>query len=198
MAYCTADQVKVALRLPITDTSQDDQITRAIAAASAQIDKHCKRSFALVASTSRLYVPVAQSLLLVDDIPDDSVVVETRSGVNGTWSTMSSTLYQLEPLNNLSGGRYWPIERIRAVGGAIFPSIDDGTALIRVTAAFGWETTPAEVTEAAVLQAVRIVKRPDAPFGVTFGELGAISVQKGLDPDVAELLSPYVRTSGPS
>lgn len=193
MAYATADQVKTALRLPITDDAQDDQIDRACASASMAVDKHCRRTFTLSASQTRQYVPVGKSLVIIDDIAEGPVVVETRLTVLDAWTVVDADTYQLEPLDNLSSGVYWPYTRIRAIAGTTFPVADDGSALVRVTATFGWSTVPADVVEATILQAVRIVKRPDAPFGVTFGELGAVSVQRGLDPDVVTMLSDYVR-----
>lgn len=198
MSYCTVDQVKAALRLPSPDAQQVDQLDRAVVAISASIDRYCRRSFEETASLSRVYPAIQSTLVLTDDISSAAPVVETRPSVADSWVVLADTAYQLEPLNNLNGASYWPYTRIRALGGSSFPRADDGSALIRVTGTFGWASVPTDVTEAAVLQCVRLFKRPDAPFGVTFGELGAVSMQKGLDPDVAEMLRPYVRTTGPA
>jgi hypothetical protein len=44
---------------------------------------------------------------------------------------------------------------------------------------------------------MRIFKRLDSPLGVAgFGDFGAMRVSKGLDPDVAQLVAPYVRHVG--
>ena len=53
---------------------------------------------------------------------------------------------------------------------------------------------PIAITQACVIQASRIFKRLDSPLGVAgFGELGAISVTRDIDPDVAQLVGPYRR-----
>jgi hypothetical protein len=198
VAYCTADQVKAALRLPAPDAQQVDQLDRAVIAVSAAIDRHCRRTFAETASISRVYTAISQGLVLTDDISSAAPVVEVRSSVTDSWTALASSNYQLEPLNNLSSGAYWPFTRIRALGGYTFPRADDGSALIRVTGTFGWTDVPTDVVEASILQCVRLFKRPDAPFGVTFGEFGAVSVPKSLDPDVAQMLEPYCLTTGPA
>jgi hypothetical protein len=53
------------------------------------------------------------------------------------------------------------------------------------------------VTQAAIIQASRIFKRLDSPLGVAgFGDMGAIRVGRGLDPDVAQLVEPYRKMTG--
>ena len=55
---------------------------------------------------------------------------------------------------------------------------------------FGWPVLPDVVREATLIQAVRIFKRKDSPFGVAgpnaFGSL--VMIDK-LDPDVVQLIS---------
>jgi len=65
---------------------------------------------------------------------------------------------------------------------------------VRVTATWGWATTPQSIATATRLQASRLFKRADSPLGVAgFGDMGAMRVSRYMDPDVELLLAPYRR-----
>jgi hypothetical protein len=79
---------------------------------------------------------------------------------------------------------------------SLFP-VEVEQALVKVTAVFGWPAVPIAITQATIIQASRIYKRLESPLGVAgFGDLGAISVTRDLDPDVAQLVAPYRRHRG--
>jgi hypothetical protein len=53
---------------------------------------------------------------------------------------------------------------------------------------------PIAITQACVIQSSRIFKRLDSPLGVAgFGDMGAVRVSRYLDPDVQQLVAPYVK-----
>jgi len=194
-AYTTLNDVKTALRIPTSDTVDDLMLTSAINAASRQIDGECDRVF-FSQSASRVYVPESSILCEIDDATAITKV-ETSSG-DGFTVEIPATDYQLEPLNNRSGGQTVPATRIRATGAFLFPvfsqrSVNLDEATVRVTGTFGFTPVPDAIKQAALLLSIRIFKRLDSPLAVAgFGDLGAIRVSR-TDPDVMAMIRPFQR-----
>jgi hypothetical protein len=194
-AYTTLNDVKTALRIPLADTVDDLMLTSAINAASRQIDGECDRVF-YSQTTSRVYVPESSILCEIDDATAITKV-ETSSG-DGFTVEIPATDYQLEPLNNRSGGQTVPATRIRATGAFLFPvfsqrSVNLDEATVRVTGTFGFTPVPDAIKQAALLLSIRIFKRLDSPLAVAgFGDLGAIRVSR-TDPDVMAMIRPFQR-----
>ena len=191
--YCSLSDVKAALRIP--DTTDDALLELAVESASRLIDGYCNRAF-YSASATRVFVPSDTHLCYVDDIATVTTV-KTSSDANGVFDiTWTAADFQLEPLNGIAGGLAQPFTRIRAVGDYTFPVVR-GEATVQVVATFGWSSVPTAVKQACVIQSSRIFKRLDSPLGVAgFGDLGAIRVSRGLDPDVQQLVAPLRRMSG--
>ena len=192
--YASTAQIKAALR--ITDSVDDSLINMAGSAASELIDGYCGRTFGTV-STTRYYAAEDATVLQVDDLAGTAVTIATSDYDPPQWEvTWATTDYQLEPLNAVVDGLSWPYTRIRAVGDYLWP-FDDHEIGVRITGVFGWPSVPSVITQAAVIQASRIFKRLDSPLGVAgFGDMGAIRVSRQLDPDVSQLVAPYVRHRG--
>ncbi len=190
--YATLAQVKAALR--ITDNVDDTLLEMAVESASRAIDGHAMRSFYSAGTATRLYAADDWETVWIDDLAGTAITLVTDPDDNGSWSiTWKPTDYQLEPLNGISDGLQIPYTRIRAVKDYALPTKSD-KALVKVTGVFGWASVPNAITQACVIQSLRIFKRLDSALGVAgFGELGAIQVTRDLDPDVAQLVSPYRR-----
>jgi hypothetical protein len=194
-AYTTLNDVKAGLRISTADTVDDLMLTSAINAASRQIDGECDRVF-YSQTTSRVYVPESSILCEIDDATAITKV-ETSSG-DGFTVEIPATDYQLEPLNNRSGGQIVPATRIRATGAFLFPvfsqrSVNLDEATVRVTGTFGFTPVPDAIKQAALLLSIRIFKRLDSPLAVAgFGDLGAIRVSR-TDPDVMAMIRPFQR-----
>ena len=192
--YASTAQIKAALR--IEDSVDDSLIAMAGSAASELIDGHCQRSFGTVSET-RYYAAHDSYVLNIDDIAGTALTLKTSTLADQVYDvTWAAKDYQLEPLNAVADGLTWPYTRIRAVDDYLFPTAY-GERTVQITAVFGFPSVPASVTQAAVIQASRIFKRLDSPLGIAgFGEMGAMRVSKGLDPDVAQLVQPYIRNRG--
>lgn len=193
--YASTAQIKAALR--ITDSVDDTLLNMAGSAASDLIDGYCGRSFG-VGSAVRYFAADDPYLLQVDDIANTTgLTIETSDEDPPAWEVVwDATDYQLEPLNQQSEGLTWAYTRIRAIGDYLWPN-DYGEVGVKITANWGWPAVPITITQAAVIQASRIFKRLDSPLGVLgFGDMGAIRVSRQLDPDVAQLVAPYVRHRG--
>lgn len=189
--YCTLAEIKAALR--ISDTVDDALLEPAVESASRLIDGYCGRVFYNAGTATRTYSTTWSDVVYVDDLAGTAITLKTASFNDGIFDVEWQVHdYQLEPVNGLTGGQPMPYTRIRAVDQYLFPI--STTASVQVSGAFGWPSVPAAVKQAAIIQASRLFKRLDSPLGVAgFGDLGIMRVGRGLDTDVAQLVSPYVK-----
>jgi len=188
MSYATLSQLKAALRVPSSDTVDDSTLQLALDAASEAIIVHCGRTFGTAATdTSRVFAAGKADVVEVDDLSSITAVYFSEDG--STWNI--TTNYQAEPLNGISDGIAFPTTRLRTTNAFTWP-VRGGLQTVKVTGRFGFGSIPTSVKQAEIMQAIRWFKRPDAPFGVTFGEMGGLRVSR-VDPDIASMLEPYTR-----
>jgi hypothetical protein len=190
--YATLAQIKAAAR--IQDSIDDSLLEMAVESASRAIDGHAGRYFYSTGTATRYYAAEDSFIVQIDDVSSTALTLQTSSGGDGVFDTTFAVGdYQLEPLNGNVDGLAVPYTRIRAVENYLFP-VESEQALVKLTAVFGWASVPIAITQACIIQASRIYKRLDSPLGVAgFGDLGAISVTRDIDPDVAQLVAPYRR-----
>ena len=189
--YGTLAALKEKLSIEAADTSRDTLLNSALASASRSIDKTCGRRFwldaAVVQRTYRLSGRTVceddGELLLVDDVGSvTGLVVETGRGAS--WTAVTG--YETQPDNALADGR--PITGLLRVNG----TWGTYTARVRVTAKFGWPSVPADITEAAMIQASRLFKRKDSPEGIIGSAEWGVRNLSRRDPDVWALIEPYI------
>lgn len=183
-----------------TGTKLDSALLdKAINATSRAVDRYCGRRFWQdAAPVSRVYRADDRNVTYVDDISTSAgLILATDRHLDGTWAdTWAASDYQLEPLNAnavAAGDEATPFSwyRIVAVGALRFP-IDPHRVSVKVTARFGWSAVPDDVNEACILKATSLFRRKDAPYGVAgFADFGPVRVTRR-DPDVLDLLGPYV------
>jgi hypothetical protein len=189
--YGTVAALKQRLNVEPSDTSRDDLLQSALSAASRGIERACGRRFWLDPEpVARLFNPRRRldreadgELFLTGDIGDEvGLLVETGRGA----AFAPVTDYETWPDNALLDGE--PVTGLlRPVGIWGVP-----TTRIRITARFGWPAVPDDVTEAALIQATRLFKRKDSPEGVTgSSEWGVVRLSRR-DPDVWNLIEPYI------
>lgn len=183
--YATVEELKEYVSIPADDTLDDSVIGGKIAAASRSVDEHCHRQFGQVDTPqSRVFTAVRRgygSMVIVDDIMDLTGVTVTANGTAVTpdrWTPRNATA---------DGVPYTRLWLPRATTCEV-----DG---IEVTGLWGWSAVPETVKEATLLQASRLLKRRDAPFGVAGSpDLGSeIRLLAKVDPDVAVMLHAFVR-----
>ncbi|MFF2331821.1 MULTISPECIES: phage gp6-like head-tail connector protein [unclassified Streptomyces] len=193
-SYGTVAALKKRLNIPTADTTPEELLQGALAAASRGIDRACGRrdgGFKLDdEATARVYSTPGRvarrddgDLLLVDDIGDlTGMVVETGGG--GTYTPLTS--YETSPDNAIADGR--PVTGLlRGYGGW-----GTATTRVRITARFGWPAIPDDIAEATLIQAARLYRRKDSPEGVTgSAEWGVVRLSRR-DPDVWALIEPYI------
>lgn len=159
-----------------------DLLSAALLAAEKAINHHCQRRFFVgAASSARLYVPSRSDGVL--RIHDCSAV----ASVSNDGTAVTSTDYQLEPLNALSwSGDARPYEQIRLLSGS-WARTTTGEATVSVTATWGWPAIPAEVTEATKIMVKDLVAARDTRFGIAgFTDFAGVRVRENTQ--VAELL----------
>ena len=198
MAYATLAELKGFVGIPPADTADDVTLQLALDSAALQVDHFCDRTFAADATaTTRQYAATLGGTLSVDPISTlTDLVVATDDNDDGTFETTWTigTDYRVEPVNAAANGAPWT--RLIALGPRWFPRLAYRPG-VQVTAKFGWPggAPPAPVKHAVLIQASRLWKRKDAPFGVAGSvEFGSeVRLLAKLDPDVESLLRPYRR-----
>ena len=189
--------------LGISDSVDDTTLGYAVNSTNKAIVNYCGRNFDKVAEaseTARSFPADNSGLCRVDDFWSTlNLVVKTDDNGDGTFETTWTigTDLILEPLNGLVNGQAWPYCRIVGTGTRSFPCLVSRPG-VQVTAAWGWTATPDDVFEAALIKAARTFKRKSSPEGVLGGLAGSESVRisRFEDPDVVDLLAPYVKHLG--
>lgn len=176
------------------DASEDTIIASVITTASRMIDHYCGRSFAVPSEDSTRYFTAQDAEYLFPHVDIVSVTtLYTDSDGDRTYEdTWTATDFDLCPDNAAADG--WPYTHIQVSpdGDYSFPLLRKG---VKIIGKFGWPTaTPDAIKEACVLQAERLFKRKDAPFGVISNPAGGdMRLLNKLDPDVEMMISPYRR-----
>lgn len=186
-----ADLGELRRYLGFTDTATDAQMQRALDAAEAELEAFAgRRWWKDAAPTARVYTPrVSTSSLRVDDVVSVSgVAVDTDD--DGTFETTVSD-YRLEPQDR--DVSIWPYGWLVLRRGKVWTA---GVA-VRVTAVWGWPAVPPAIKQATLMQAARLLKRAtEAPLGIAvIGMETGVRLTSRLDPDVEQLVRPYVRVA---
>lgn len=185
------DLITLKTRLDIVDTSVDTILENVIEAASRAIDGFTNRHFFQAAGVTRHYTGEFGDLLFVDDLVNVTTLTTDEDGDRTYETAWATTDFDLEPFNAADDNR--PFTKIRTTPNGVraFPRIRRG---VEIVGDWGWPAVPDAITEATLIQAFRLYKRKDAPFGVAGNaELGQLQVLRMLDPDVKGLIAPYRR-----
>lgn len=184
-SYATVAQLKA--RLDITGTADDAVLAEVLEAASRQVDGWCGRPFASGTATRVLTADAWDMLILPDDLHTITSIAVDRDGDRDYETAWALTDVDLQPYPG-------PYSVLRPTLGMAFPTHRYG---VQITGEWGFgpeASIPAPIREATLLQAARLFKRKDAPFGVTgSAEHGQLQTISRVDPDVKELLAPFVR-----
>ena len=161
----TIDEYKQAEGIQLTDTTNDDQLSWSISAASQAVLNYTGRDFAAIPVTEeRRYEYDGCGYL---DIDDCTAVTQVVLSVNGVDTTLAANTWRAEPYNgqvyDLSGPIYEYIVLPSAYG---YQSPEMGFTynldvyarenyfvlpfFMKVTANYGWPQVPADVKQAVV------------------------------------------------
>jgi hypothetical protein len=197
MSYATLAELKAFVSIPVLDVVDDTALQLALDAATTQVENWADRVFTADATvTTRDYMVTDTATLDVDPLSTlTGLVVATDDNGDGTFeTTWAASDYRVEPTNAGAAGVPW--DRIVALGTRWFPK-NTVRPTVRVTAEFGWPggVVPQAVKLATLIQASRLFKRKDAPFGVAGSvEFGSeMRLLNELDRDAQNLLRPFRR-----
>ncbi len=187
MTLLALTELKAALG--ITDTNDDALIEYAIRAAETWAEAYCGRTFAIdAADVQQVYDPSQDNLIRVVDLQTVTTIKIDEDGDRSYSRTLATTDYDLRPLDGppYSEVRIWPLSSYAFVPGQ----------LVKITGKFGYGSVPYDVKQALILQASRLFKRREAPFGVLgTTDIGVYQRLSEMDPDVKLLLDPYRASS---
>lgn len=194
--YITPEELKAARDIS-SYSSADGQIPLAITAASRAIDNACGRRFYLDADADqvRYYTPDRPDRLMIDDIVTVTSL-ETDNNGDGTfeytWTAGSD--FVTEPVNAAADAKPYTQLVKRENGTYWFPCYAQS---VKVTGRFGWPSVPDAIKQATLILAVRYLTRArEATFGVLSvgGPVDGTAMRIArTDPDVFELIKPYMR-----
>ncbi len=187
--YTSLALLRQQLKIKPADTSRDEALTQAIEASSRGIDDlppgrpagaflpPTGVSTRTLRTHGRLVREGSDTLLLLGSMyeiaTEQDLVVEVRSGAG--WQVYTG--WEVEPPD--------PGEPITVLRAAIWPSDE----WLRITARFGWPALPGKIAQAALIQSMRLAKRPDTPEGVAgSADWGGVIRMARVDPDVAALV----------
>lgn len=178
--YVTPAAFKASTQLP--DGLGDDDVERALAAASGALEELAQRRFWLdPEDVTRTYTAQSSRMCQVDDLA-------FLTSVTSDGTALTDTV--LEPLNAHADGKpyLWLVSRLHG--------FSCEHAAIEVTGRFGWPEVPAQAEQFVQIIAAKLVKRVrEAPFGIVNpGGLEGAAVRLGReDPDAHLLVKRLVR-----
>lgn len=184
-SYLDLGELKSALK--VEDRESDDQLIRAIGAASRFIERYCNDLFAPDdVATPRLFQPGDGRRLTVGSFASPvGVTVRVDHTDDGTWDDLSAEQWVPEKLmhRNLPDS---PYDTIAAASPLRWPDGRDTRGgryrvrgLVEVTARWGWPETPDDVVEACQVLAAGMWQARTAKGG--FAE-----AVRGLNPSAAQ------------
>lgn len=184
--YAEREDVKLWLRIPADDNADDTVIDDAITASSRAVDEHCGRQFGKIDIPELRSYPISRAIsglrmVMIDDLMSLVGLVLQVDGAD-------VAPVHWVPVNAPQRGR--PYTRVYLPAATVSTS-----GMADLTASWGWTAIPPAVATATKIQAARLTKRRDAPFGVAGSpELGSeLRLLAKVDPDVAVTLAKYVR-----
>lgn len=205
-AYADLEALKSYLRIPDSDTQDDDELTRDLEAASRAVDHACGQTFTLwVSGTNTTYVLPSWSNREGAYVVDFPTVATTTDFEVFAWDSDDEDFTaDITPDPISFAVRPFPINdfgftRVVLAADAWSPETFGGgdyRNMVAITARFGWPSEyPPTVVEATLIQAARFGKRRDAVFGVVGAPdgSGATRLLNRVDPDVELMLRPYTR-----
>ncbi len=162
--YLSVSDLRATFGHRYTVDDSEDLLTRAIGAASAQIDEWAgpNRHF-FAASGARVFLPVSRWLVDVGYFSTKAgVMIQTDDNNDGVFeTTWTSDQWRTEPVEAPTGR---PYEQIVACGTQRFP-VNGRRPGVKVTASWGWAEVPEPIRQACQILSVVYYKSKDFTGG---------------------------------
>jgi hypothetical protein len=184
--YYAATLLKASLGIAEDDTSEDDELELACAAATAAInDRIPGGTFWKTATPEARQIDATGRVLMRSGLyPYTKLLlpVPVASATGLIVGSYASTQIKLDPSDAIARGK--PATALKLPYGATFGTYGE----VSITATWGWPAVPDNVTWAAKMQAHRYYKRKGSPEGIAgSAEWGLASIPR-LDPDVRAII----------
>jgi len=177
--------------------AEDSRGEMAVMAASRMVDEHTGRFFWTASAVTKYATPVAPDLLLVDDLVSVTTLKTDDDGdgvFETTWA--ASTDFYLAPRNNAVAYPVRPFWEVAVAPGGRYAFIPGRRWHVQIVGTWGWAAVPEMVKLATLIQATRLYKRKDAPFGAAgSSQIAGPILMKGdepMDGDAVRLLAGFV------
>lgn len=199
--YCTLAETKAVMPDTSWGSSYDAVLAALIERASRAIDMFTGRwpgAYYVISDSVRYFDGNGKSDLFIDELASaPSAVHVAETGDLSAYSLWSSSDYFMKPYNASQFGMPYEWIGLDLLYGAktSWPAYQKA---VKITGKFGYSlTTPSEVKQATIIQAVRWFKRGQQAFRDTGAivELGQLTYTQAVDPDVAEIISHLRRLS---
>ena len=168
----------------VTVSVPDALVQTCIDAVESVINADTGRTIAVTATnaSARVYQGKGDAVLPVHDFASTSGLVVVNNG-----TTVSSSNYQLEPLNGVTvAGMAVPYDAIRLIDGTTWYADPWGAARITITAKWGWGASlPSAYTPAVCIAVHDLLSNRDVRNGVILADI-AVRIRK--NPAVAALI----------
>jgi hypothetical protein len=176
-------------RAGITGAGNDAVLLQVLSEASRQIEKWTGRNFNQSApGTVRYFKSGGSGTLFIDDLVSVSAIA-TDDGQRTYPYSWIGTDYDLEPYEAPDIAQPYTRIVVAPYGRYSFGGSPRG---VRITGVWGWPAVPDDIAGACYLQATRLWKRKEAPFGVTgSADMGQLRLLPGMDQDVKALVDAY-------
>jgi hypothetical protein len=193
--YITIAELKGALSITSTDTTEDLALTSVLTSAAGAVTAYCDRYFGQVGTigtpVARIY-PTDGSHALIDDLVSFTEVELDGSGDGDSYTTIGTAAVVPMPLNAATQDPARPYTSIKAKSYTSFPE----GSYVRLTGVWGWPAVPSAIKDATLLQAVRLYSSKNVPLGIVGGmDVSPMRLGTGLHPDARQLCEPYVRSN---
>lgn len=202
--YCTMDELKSRVGIALDDTKDDYEIQLVVQTVTDWITTYCGRHFYQI-SEVRTFRPEGVWSLVIDDLVTINQLSLDYDGdgtyeVDWTEDQEYQCLRYQQQYNLRDLGTPRPRNFIQVISSGP-PSVQGGGWLpwvwpftrqdrVKIDAVWGWDSVPANVTQAALYIAAEMFRAKDSPFGVSgIADLGIIKIQAS--PWVVELLRAY-------
>lgn len=172
-------------------SGQQLKFEQALDTASRLIDQDCGRTFASSTATKRLACDGGDTLLVPDLVSVTTLKVDDDA--DGIYeNVLTAADYELNTWNETD--TRWPYEFIVRLD-TWWPRRNwaGRRRLVEINGTWGWSTVPAEIKQATLILAARLVQRSNAALGVQgVSDFGPFSIRTN-DPDYQHLISRFVK-----
>lgn len=175
-----------------TNDADDAALQLAIDAASRMIDQYTGRTFTAETAATKYFFPTSYTFLdLTPDIRTVTSVAVDNVGDLTFATSLASTDYLKLPLNPLPDSGIYNALQISAISSKVFYVGQQ----VKVIGDWGYTVNgyaPSVIEQACLLQASRLFKRRESPFGILQSvDLGTYTRISNVDPDVKALVMQY-------